>query len=52
MRQREGHPVARMVSPVVINVEARGYEKAGGRFSLPVSWSAPASAGWVNKICD
>ena len=49
MHQREGHPVARMVSPVVINAEARGYEKAGERSSLPVSWSVPALAGWINK---
>jgi hypothetical protein len=27
-------------------------KKAGERSSFPVSWSAPASAGWVNKICD
>jgi len=42
--QREGRPVARMVSPGAINAGARRYGTAYERTFLPVCGSAPASA--------
>ena len=52
VRQREGHPVARMATPGVINAEARGYGKACERCSLPSIWSAPALPGWGRHATD